>query len=127
MKVCPACTKENEDVAAFCGNCGAQFSPTAFVTPQAPAPQPALQQPPAPQYGPQQTSALAIASLICGFLFFIFPAADDAAVDSSAHVEVWVFRFPDEALARPQMRRLWFCSNDPGRGDAVSMSGHDLR
>ena len=80
MKVCPACTKENEDAAAFCGNCGAQFSPAAFVTPQAPAPQPALQQSPAPQHGPQETSGLAIASLICGFLFFIFPAAVLAVV-----------------------------------------------
>ena len=80
MKVCPACTKENEDAAAFCSNCGAQFSPAAFVTPQAPAPQPALQQSPAPQYGPQETSGLAIASLICGFLFFIFPAAVLAVV-----------------------------------------------
>ena len=80
MKICPACTKANEDAAAFCSNCGAQFSASASVPPQSPAPQPAFQQPPAPQYGPQETSGLAIASLICGFLFFIFPAAVLAVV-----------------------------------------------
>jgi type IV pilus assembly protein PilA len=75
MKICPACTKPNDDAAAFCSNCGAQFSAAGSVPPQAPPPQPSWQPQTAPQYGPQETSGLAIASLICGFLFFIFPAA----------------------------------------------------
>ena len=69
MKVCPACAKTNEDAAAFCSQCGANLPATAYVPPQAAAQQPAMQQP-----GAAKTSGLAIASLVSGFLFFIFPA-----------------------------------------------------
>jgi len=64
MKVCPACSKANEDHAAFCNQCGASLPAAAYIPPQ-PVQQPAV----------QETSGLAIASMICGFLFFIFPAA----------------------------------------------------
>src|SRR5271170_6653813 len=60
-------------------------------------------------------------------VFFILAAADYAAVDSGAHVEIGIFRFPDEAFARPQMPRLRPRRDNPGRGDAVSMGRHDLR
>jgi type IV pilus assembly protein PilA len=70
MKVCPACTTANEDRAAFCMQCGASLPVAAYVPPQPVMQSPAMHHPAA-----QQTSGLAIASLICGFLFFIFPAA----------------------------------------------------
>ncbi len=77
MKVCPACTKANEDAAAFCSQCGATFpgAGAGYVPPQPAAPPPAMQYSAAPE-----TSGLAIASLICGFLFFIFPAGVLAVV-----------------------------------------------
>jgi type IV pilus assembly protein PilA len=64
MKVCPACTTANEDRASFCNQCGASLS-AAYIPPQ-----PAT----------QELSGLAIASLISGFFFFIFPAAVLAVV-----------------------------------------------
>jgi len=70
MKVCPACTKANEDCAAFCSQCGADLPAAVFIPPQ-PSTQQSVAQPPASQ----ETSGLAVASMICGFLFFIFPAA----------------------------------------------------
>ena len=69
MNVCPACAKANEDRAAFCIQCGASLPETAYI-PAQPVQQPVMQQP-----AVQETSGLAIASMICGFLFFIFPAA----------------------------------------------------
>jgi Domain of unknown function (DUF4190) len=75
MKVCPACAKINEDAAAFCNQCGANLPATAYVPQQTAAQQPAMQQVRAPE-----TSGLAIASLISGFLFFIFPAGVLAVV-----------------------------------------------
>jgi len=54
MKYCPQCQQENPDEAGFCQRCSAPLS--------APGGQP-------------ETSGLAIASLICGILFFIFPSA----------------------------------------------------
>ncbi len=75
MKVCPACAIANEDAAAFCNQCGANLPATAYVPPQTAAQQPAMQQVRAPE-----TSGLAIASLISGFLFFIFPAGVLAVV-----------------------------------------------
>ena len=68
MKVCPACTKQNEDAAVFCSGCGASFQQagaTGAVPPVALAP---------------QTSGMAVASLIFGLLFFIFPAAVVAVI-----------------------------------------------
>ena len=59
MKACPTCGKANEDAAAFCNGCGTNLS-LALTS--------------ATAAGPQQTSGLAVASLIFGLLFFIFPA-----------------------------------------------------
>lgn len=70
MNVCPACTKANEDRAAFCIQCGASLPATAYIPSQPSTQQPAMQ-----QLVVQETSGLAIASMICGLLFFIFPAA----------------------------------------------------
>jgi len=66
MKVCPTCGKANEDAAAFCNGCGTNLSLAATTTP-VPA-------------GAQKTSGMAVASLIFGLLFFIFPAAVLAVV-----------------------------------------------
>jgi type IV pilus assembly protein PilA len=68
MKICPVCAKPNEDAAAFCNSCGANF---AAVGASPSNPSPPLQ---------TQTSGMAIASMICGFFFFIFPAAVMAVV-----------------------------------------------
>jgi type IV pilus assembly protein PilA len=65
MKVCPTCTKPNEDAAAFCSGCGAGL-PAAAVGPAQPV--------------AQETSGMAVASLIFGLLFFIFPAAVVAVI-----------------------------------------------
>jgi len=70
MKVCPACTTANEDRAAFCNQCGASLQAAASVPPQ-----PVMQSPAMLHPAVQETSGLAIASLVCGLLFFIFPAA----------------------------------------------------
>jgi len=61
MKACPTCGKANEDAAAFCNGCGTNLSLALTSATAAP--------------GPQQTSGLAVASLIFGLLFFIFPAS----------------------------------------------------
>ncbi len=66
MKICPTCGKANEDAAAFCNGCGTNLSLAATSTP-APA-------------GVQGTSGIAVASLIFGLLFFIFPAPVIAVV-----------------------------------------------
>jgi type IV pilus assembly protein PilA len=70
MKVCPACAHVNEDSAAFCNQCGTSLPATAYVPPQ-----PAMQSPAKQHPAAGEISGLAIASLVCGFLFFIFPAA----------------------------------------------------
>jgi len=60
MKVCPTCGKANEDAAAFCNGCGTNLSLAVTGTPV--------------PVGAQQTSGMALASLIFGLFFFIFPA-----------------------------------------------------
>ena len=68
MKICPTCQRPNEDAAAFCSNCGANLAGLA-ASPSSPS------QPLQPH-----TSGMAIASMIFGFFFFIFPAAVTAIV-----------------------------------------------
>lgn len=57
---CTNCGGENQDTAHFCRLCGA----TLIAAPPGPS---ALR--------PERTSGKAIASMICGFLFFLLPAA----------------------------------------------------
>jgi type IV pilus assembly protein PilA len=67
---CPRCGKENTNGPQFCVNCGIELSPSAGTMPAS-----------APLYsGPPENSGYAVASLICGILFFIFPAAVAAIV-----------------------------------------------
>jgi hypothetical protein len=64
MKTCPNCSSAIDDSAAFCRNCGSNLP---AVTP-------------APLAGAQRTSGLAIASLIFGIFFSVFPFAITAVV-----------------------------------------------
>ncbi|MBC7247550.1 MAG: DUF4190 domain-containing protein [Actinobacteria bacterium] len=63
MKTCPRCGAQNDDSAAFCGQCGAAFEQAgAFAQPAPPGPaQPGPAQPvqpaPPPPYGYQAASA----------------------------------------------------------------------
>lgn len=91
MKICPKCNQAASDSTMFCATCG---NPLGSVAPSAapPAPPQSMLEPPSsPRYAsspslsqryaqpptsqPLETSGLAIASLICGCLFFIFPTA----------------------------------------------------
>jgi type II secretory pathway pseudopilin PulG len=72
---CVRCGAANADGSQFCAKCGAAIGAQAGAagTPVSPAP---------PAYstthqsiGPAESSGKAVASLICGFLFFIFPVA----------------------------------------------------
>jgi len=74
MPTCTTCGNQIPDGnPSFCPQCGTKLSPVA-------AP------PPAPSYPPQAppatptTSGLAIVSLLCGILFFIFPAGVAAII-----------------------------------------------
>src|SRR5882724_3958753 len=62
MRICPFCGREIADNAAVCNWCHANLAGT-------------VPQMGAPYTGPQGTNGLAIGSLICGILFFIFPSA----------------------------------------------------
>jgi hypothetical protein len=59
--------------------------------------------------------------------FFVFTSADDASIDGGAHVKIGIFRFPDEALVRPESFRLRSRGNNPDGCDAMSVGGHGLR
>ena len=67
---CPKCGQPNPDTTQFCSSCGqalgAQSLAPQAVTPGTVAP---------PPLTPPETSGKAIASLVCGLLGFIFPAA----------------------------------------------------
>ena len=67
---CPKCSQQNPDATQFCTSCGqalgAQTLAPQAVTPGTVAP---------PPLTPPETSGKAIASLVCGLLGFIFPAA----------------------------------------------------
>lgn len=69
MKFCTKCGKQNAEGAANCLYCGTDFSSTGIG-------QSATQS----HLLPAKTSGLAIASLICGILFLLFPAAIAAVV-----------------------------------------------
>jgi type II secretory pathway pseudopilin PulG len=65
--ICRYCAAEIADGSQFCSKCGAPLGTQAIA-------------PPVPPPMGAQTSGKAIASLICGCLFFIFPAAIVAVV-----------------------------------------------
>jgi len=74
---CSMCGAENSNDGNFCLKCGAVLQgqkgmPAPGVHFEAPPPQPYL--------GPAQTSGKAIASLICGILFFLLPSAIAAII-----------------------------------------------
>jgi type II secretory pathway pseudopilin PulG len=76
MPTCASCGNQIADSnAAFCPQCGARLSP-AGATPAGPTtyPPPDTAAVPTTAVVPT-TNGLAIVSLVCGFLFFIFPAA----------------------------------------------------
>lgn len=78
---CSKCGTNNPDDGRFCVGCGAPLQGQAGVPTTAPSgtapPIPGL----APPYaGPTETSGKAIASLICGLMFLIFPAAVAAVI-----------------------------------------------
>ena len=77
---CPKCGVQNPDEAKFCSACGSPFQTAAppLTTQAQPAP-PAPITPPA-YVPPPTTSGKAVASLICGFLFFFPPTAIAAVV-----------------------------------------------
>jgi type IV pilus assembly protein PilA len=74
---CSQCGAGNPDDSRFCSVCGgplqAQVPPPTAAIPSVPGLAP-------PYAGAAQTSGKAIASLICGLLFFIFPAAIAAII-----------------------------------------------
>jgi type IV pilus assembly protein PilA len=73
MNYCGSCGYQiQQNNAKFCPQCGIQL-------PQADAPGPPVVPPPQAPVTPE-TSGLAIGSLICGILFFIFPSAIAAIV-----------------------------------------------
>jgi type IV pilus assembly protein PilA len=84
---CVRCGAANADGSQFCVKCGAPIgaqagapAPAPTVPPQAVAgspvsPAPAAYAPARPAMGPVESSGKAVGSLICGFLFFIFPVA----------------------------------------------------
>ena len=79
---CSKCGANNPDDGRFCVACGATLQPGQSVAPA--AAQPAMAPPipglAPPHAGPTETSGKAIASLICGIFFLIFPAAVAAII-----------------------------------------------
>jgi type II secretory pathway pseudopilin PulG len=73
---CAQCGSANPDEAKFCAKCGRTLQ-TAASPASGTVPQPAA---PAEFIAPPTTSGKAVASLICGFLFFFLPAALAAIV-----------------------------------------------
>jgi type IV pilus assembly protein PilA len=78
---CSKCGANNADSGRFCVGCGAPLPGQAGV----PATSPSALTPPIPglarpYVGPAETSGKAIASLICGIFFLIFPAAVAAII-----------------------------------------------
>jgi len=75
---CGHCGSLNTDEARFCGKCGTALqtsdtTATPAVAPGAPVSTAAAAG--AAYVQPEETSGKAVASLVCGFLFFFFPAA----------------------------------------------------
>jgi type IV pilus assembly protein PilA len=84
---CAQCGSANADDAKFCASCGKVLETAPPATPIAPpsaTPPIAASTPAPPAYGgfvpPPTTSGKAVASLLCGFLFFVFPAAVAAII-----------------------------------------------
>jgi type II secretory pathway pseudopilin PulG len=87
MKICPKCNGTTSDAAMFCATCGNPIGSVASSVAPPIQPQTTLEPSQYPsssslaqQYASQPlqaptTSGLAIASLICGCLFFLFPTA----------------------------------------------------
>src|SRR5271170_3027373 len=73
---CALCAADNPNDGRFCTKCGAVLQGQRGMAPSAPGFDP----PAAPYTGPTETSGKAIGSLICGFLFFVLPAAIVAIV-----------------------------------------------
>jgi type II secretory pathway pseudopilin PulG len=74
---CSKCGASNTDEGRFCANCGTALQGQAGQPSTTTPPVPGL----APPYaGQTETSGKAIASLICGLLFFIFPSAVAAII-----------------------------------------------
>jgi type IV pilus assembly protein PilA len=73
---CQRCGATNPDTSAFCVSCGRPLQNQEVISPPAPMVYGSPQGGPAPS----ETSGKAIASLICGLLFFIFPAAVAAII-----------------------------------------------
>ncbi len=89
--LCPRCGETNAFGVKFCVQCGAPLPAEPQVAGAAPSAasgsvlglsQPKVLQPlpGPPPFGPEQTSGKAIASLICGFFAWIFPAAVAAII-----------------------------------------------
>lgn len=72
MRPCPYCSKPIDDLAQFCNFCGK----TVAASPYASVPV----YPPTQFSGQPETSGKAVASLICGILFFFLPASIAAVV-----------------------------------------------
>jgi len=66
--ICSLCAAENPNNGRYCLKCGALLQGQRAMPPQS-----FESAPSAPYSGPTETSGKAIASMICGFLFFLFP------------------------------------------------------
>ena len=73
---CSQCGTANADGAQFCSKCGAALSTAPASSNPAPAVPGAVQ----PAICPAQSSGKALASLVFGLFFFVFPAAVVAIV-----------------------------------------------
>jgi type IV pilus assembly protein PilA len=85
---CTSCGTANPESGRFCAKCGAALAGTGGPPAAPPGAAPvSLGAPPSyaggvpqPFMGPPQTSGKALASLICGFFFWIFPASVAAII-----------------------------------------------
>ena len=72
MRTCPTCAQPSEDQAEFCRRCGTPLGTAAGASAAGPAAQAVPVVP--------ETSGMAIASLVCGLVFFFFPLSIVAVV-----------------------------------------------
>jgi type IV pilus assembly protein PilA len=72
---CPKCGKPNSDTSQFCAACGQPLTAQTLASQE---PVPGMVG--APPLTPPETSGKAIASLVCGLLSFILPAAIPAVI-----------------------------------------------
>src|SRR5579859_2329683 len=73
---CALCAADNPNDGRYCVKCGAVLQGQRGMPP----PGLGLDVPAAPYSGPTESSGKALASLICGILFFIFPSAIAAII-----------------------------------------------